>query len=113
MKVDKDILGNAITYPGGDPAQITGIIITMEPGSSNGWHSHPVPTFGYVLSGELTVEYDTGEVKLIGVGDTIVEAQHTPHQGHNRGTEPIKIVVFYAGAEGVPNTIKGREAGRP
>ncbi|WP_417459740.1 cupin domain-containing protein [Kordiimonas sp.] len=108
MKADKDILGNPISYPNGDPAEITGIMITMEPGDSNGWHSHPVPTFGYVLSGELTVEYETGEVKVIGVGDTLVEAQHTPHQGHNRGSEMVKIVVFYAGAQGVPNTVRNK-----
>ncbi len=108
MKADKDILGNAISYPNGDPAEITGIMITMAPGDSNGWHSHPVPTFGYILSGELTVEYETGEVKVIGVGDTLVEAQHTAHQGHNRGSEVVKIVVFYAGAKGVPNTVRGK-----
>ncbi len=108
MKADRDIIGNPITYPSGDAAEITGIMITMQPGESNGWHSHPVPTFGYVLSGELTVEYETGEVKVMRPGETVVEAQHTPHQGHNRGTEVVKIVVFYAGAEGVPTTVRGK-----
>jgi len=108
MKADKDIIGNPITYPGGEAAQITGIMITMAPGESNGWHSHPVPTFGYMLSGELTVEYATGEVKVMRAGDTIVEAQHTAHQGHNRGDEVVKIVVFYAGADGVPTTVRGK-----
>ena len=108
MKTESDIIGNAITYPSGEAAQITGIMLTMQPGESNGWHSHPVPTFGYMLSGELTVEYETGELKVMRAGEMIVEAQHTPHQGHNRGSEVVKIAVFYAGADGVPTTIRGK-----
>ena len=108
MKADADILGNPITYANGDAAEITSIMITMQPGESNGWHSHPVPTFGYVLSGELTVEYEGGAVKVMRPGETVVEAQHTPHQGHNRGDEVVKIVVFYAGSKGVPTTVRGK-----
>ena len=104
LKSDMDILGDKITYPGGQAAEISGFIITMMPGENNGWHSHPVPTFGYMLSGELTVEYETGVVKVIKAGESIIEAQHTVHQGFNRGTEPVKIIVFYAGTPGLANT---------
>jgi D-alanyl-D-alanine dipeptidase len=97
-----DTLGNPLTYPDGDAAEITGALVTMAPGHSTGWHFHRVPTFGYLLSGELTVEYATGESRVFETGDGILEAQHTVHNGHNRGNEPISMLVFSAGAPGVP-----------
>jgi len=33
--------------------------ITLLPGQQTGWHTHPVPLFGYILEGELTVDYGT------------------------------------------------------
>jgi quercetin dioxygenase-like cupin family protein len=31
--------------------------ITLQPGQQTGWHTHPVPLLGYILEGELTVNY--------------------------------------------------------
>lgn len=107
LKDTKDTLGNTLTYPGGQ-AEITGVMITVPVGGSNEWHSHPVPTFGYQMSGELTVEYATGETRVFKAGSSIIEAQHTPHRSHNTGDVPVKIIVFYAGAEGLENTSLGK-----
>lgn len=104
-----DALGNPLTYADGGTAEITGLLVTMEPGERTGWHSHPVPTFGYLLAGELTVDYATGDTRVYRAGEVIVEAQHTPHDGHSSGSEAARLVVFIAGAPGVPT----REAADP
>lgn len=100
----EDVLGNAITYPDAAPAELTGAVVSMMPGDSTGWHVHEVPTFGYVISGQLTVEYAAGETHRFGAGDGLIEAQNVPHNGHNTGDEPVVIVVFHAGARDLETT---------
>lgn len=39
-------------------------------------------------------------------GEAILEVINTPHIGRNRGKVPVKLVVFYTGAEGGQNTVK-------
>jgi hypothetical protein len=46
-----------IRYPSGAPARLTAVEITLQPGEQTGWHTHPVPVFGYILDGELTIDY--------------------------------------------------------
>ena len=99
-----DILGHPIYYPGGAPAKLVGQIITLEPGAHTPWHSHGVPTFGYLLQGEISVHYATGDVRMFKAGDSLIEAQHTPHMGVVSGSAAAKILVVYAGAEGQANT---------
>jgi hypothetical protein len=51
------VTGEPIRYPSGAPALITAVEITLQPGQQTGWHIHPVPLLGYILEGELTVDY--------------------------------------------------------
>ena len=98
----EDTLGNPIEYSITNAAEISGAIVTLNPGQRTGWHRHPVPTFGYLLSGELTVEYATGELRVFQAGTGLIEAQHVAHNGYNDGDEPVEMLVFNAGARGVP-----------
>lgn len=111
LKSDVDVLGNKIGYPAGQ-AEITGVVAIQKPGECNGWHSHPVPTFGLLRKGELTVTYQTGEIKLFREGDMLIEAQHVAHEGCNTGETDLEILVFYAGSTDVPNTER-KESERP
>jgi D-alanyl-D-alanine dipeptidase len=112
LRSGEDTLGNPLTYPGGDAAEVSGSIITLMPGESTGWHLHAAPTFGYLLAGELTVAYATGETRLFQAGDGIVEAQHTPHNGRNSGDAAVRMLAFSAGTRGVP-TSEPAEPPRP
>ncbi|NVJ97700.1 MAG: cupin domain-containing protein [Alphaproteobacteria bacterium] len=105
MKSDADILGNKISYPDGQ-AEITSVVAVQKPGECNGWHSHPVPTFGLVRKGELTVRYQNGDTKHLKAGDMLIEVQNMGHEGCNTGSEDLEVLVFYAGSDSVPNTIK-------
>ena len=39
-------------------------------------------------------------------GEGIVEMVGTLHYGENRGDDEVELVMFYAGAEGVPLSVK-------
>ena len=95
--------GGAIAYPEGQ-AEITSIILRIEEGKTPRFHCHPVPTLGYVLSGSLEVETTAGKKVALEQGQSVVEVMRTVHRGIATGGD-AEIVVFYAGAEGVPATV--------
>lgn len=96
---------NPIAYPTGK-AEITSMLVEIAPGAETGWHLHPVPTFGYLLEGSLEVTLKDGRVKKIQPGEAMVEVMNMLHNGRNVGPIPVKILVFYAGEEGQPLTVK-------
>lgn len=102
FKSDRDGLGQPLHYADGAPAELTGAIVTLAPGQSTGWHTHGIPVAGYLLSVSLTVEYANGDKREFVAGEGVIEVLDAPHQGYNAGDEPVRIVVFYAGAPGVP-----------
>ena len=96
------ILGQPFAYPSGQ-AKLTAVIVTLPPGTQTGWHSHEVPLFGYILDGELTVDYGDRGLRTYDEEAGFIEAIDWSHSGMNRTTEPVRILAVYAGAEGVPN----------
>jgi quercetin dioxygenase-like cupin family protein len=71
--------------------------VTIEPGATAAWHTHPGAETAIVMAGALTFfngddpdckprEYRAGQV-VIGSGHV--------HQGKNLGSEPVEIVVTY------------------
>jgi quercetin dioxygenase-like cupin family protein len=64
-----------------------------------------VPLFIYILEGDVTVDYGEGIVKVYKPGDSFMEAMNRPHNGINKSNAPVRILAFYVGAEGVPNTV--------
>ncbi len=93
-----------IRYPTGAPAQLTALEITLQPGQQTGWHTHPVPLFGYILEGELTVDYGAKGQRIYRKGDGLAEAMNEAHNGRNLGQSPVTILAVFAGMEGVPNS---------
>ncbi len=57
LSSSETILGQPFAYPAASP-HVTAVIVTLPPGARTGWHRHPVPLFGYMLEGELTVAYE-------------------------------------------------------
>ena len=95
--------GGSIAYPGGAP-EVTAAILSLEEGKAAPFHCHPVPTFGYVLSGTAVVETSKGDSVQLVPGQAVVEVMRTVHRGVAVGG-PAQIMVFYAGAEGTPTTV--------
>jgi quercetin dioxygenase-like cupin family protein len=94
-----------IRYPSGAPAHVTAVEITLQPGEQTGWHMHPVPMFGYILDGELTVDYGPKGQRTYRKGDGLMEAMNEAHNGRNSGPGPLKILAVVIGAEGVQGSV--------
>ena len=95
--------GGDIAYPGGD-AEVTSIILKIDEGQEAPFHCHPVPTLGYVLKGTVDVETLDGKTRRITQGESVVEVLRTVQRGRSVGG-PVEILVFYAGATDIPNTV--------
>ncbi len=88
------------TYPEGVAEPVVAKI-TIPAHRELTWHSHPMPSFAYVLSGEITVEDDKGNKKKFAAGDVMPETVHTAHRGFVGG-QPATFIVFYARIKGMP-----------
>jgi len=103
LEANLTVLGQTFEYPEG-PGTLTAAIVTVPPGAVLAPHLHPVPVFGYVLQGDLVVDYGSQGEITYSRGDAFVEAFDWPHQGRNGGRGVVQILAIYAGADGVPNT---------
>lgn len=87
-------------YPSGRP-ELTILNIEIPPNTTLPWHTHPMPNAAYVVKGNLTVETQSGRELTLSEGDTLPETVDTVHRGTS-GSEPVKLIVFYAGVKGQP-----------
>jgi len=99
------VAGEPIRYPAGAPALIRAVEIILQPGQQTGWHIHPVPLFGYILEGELTVDYGPKGQRIYRRGDALVEAMNEAHNGRNTGQNPMKILAVFTGMDGIQDTV--------
>lgn len=89
------------TYPEGRP-ELTVLKITVPPRTALAWHTHPIPNAAYVLAGELRVEKQDGTLaRRVAAGEVLAEMVNAGHRGVT-GEAPAVLIVFYAGAAGVP-----------
>lgn len=95
---------NLPAYPQGQP-EVSILRIQIPAGAKLEIHNHPVINAGVLLKGELTVVSEDKTLHLK-AGDSIVELVNKKHFGKNEGMETAEIIVFYAGIENRPITIK-------
>jgi quercetin dioxygenase-like cupin family protein len=105
LSTGSTVTGEPIRYPSQAPAVITAVEIMLRPGQQTGWHTHPVPLFGYILEGELTVDYGAKGQRIYRKGDALAEAMNEPHNGRNAGQDPVKILAVFIGMEGVAGSV--------
>jgi len=98
--------GQKLDYLKTDSPEVTVLIVEIPAGGETGWHIHSVPVYAYMLSGAITVEMENKETYHFREGDALLEVVNTPHNGKNTGKAPAKLVVFYTGEQGKPNTVK-------
>ena len=106
LSTSQTIVGEALAYPSGSSAKITSAIVTLAPGESTGVHKHGVPTYGYILSGAVTVDYGTHGTRTYRAGTGFMEAMDVWHDGTNGGSTPCRILVVFMGSDQRPNVIK-------
>jgi len=95
------VVGEAVIYPEGE-AEVRSVVVTLLPGEETGWHTHAVPLFGFVLEGEVTVDYRGQDTRTFGQGTGFMEAMATEHNGRNTGSKPCRILAVFIGAKGMP-----------
>jgi quercetin dioxygenase-like cupin family protein len=93
------------SYPAGIP-EIAVLRFIIPPNFELPIHKHPVINAGVLLKGSLTVITEDKEVLHLKAGDSIVETVGKWHHGKNEGDTAAEIIVFYAGIENTPITIK-------
>jgi quercetin dioxygenase-like cupin family protein len=98
------IVGERIVYPTGAPAKVTAAVVLLAPGEETGWHTHGMPVLGYVLEGELEVDYGAKGKRLYRAGDAMLEAITVAHNGRNVGRGPMRVLAVFMGAEGIAPT---------
>lgn len=91
-----DVLGRALEYPDCAPA-MRAVIITLAPGQAGGDHQHLTPVFGYILEGEISVDYeaDGGVTKIYREGEALMEAMHVMHHGYNATAKPSRLLALF------------------
>lgn len=68
-------------------------------------HKHSAINAAVVLKGELTVITEQKDTLKVTGGEAFAEVVDTWHYGINNGKTPVEVIIFYAGAEGMTNTI--------
>jgi quercetin dioxygenase-like cupin family protein len=106
LKTLTNSIGQPIAYPREGTSEVTALLVEMAPGEETGWHQHPVPLFGYILTGEITVYQATGEKRVVGPGEVSLESVDVIHNGVNEGLNPCKMIVFVAGIKDMPFTVE-------
>jgi quercetin dioxygenase-like cupin family protein len=79
--------------------------ITLKPGQQTGWHTHPMPVFGYILEGELTVDYGAEGLRTYVKGEGLAEAMNEAHNGRNTGLGPVTILAVFIGVDGMQASV--------
>lgn len=97
-------MGERIAYPAGAPAKVTAAVVTLAPGQETGWHTHGMPVLGYVLEGELEVDYGEKGVRVYRAGEAVLEAIGVAHNGRNTGVAPMRVLAVFMGADGLKPT---------
>ena len=106
MKGSTTISGQKIEYPKTDKAEMSSVLVEIQPGKENGRHMHAVPTYVHVLEGTMTVEFEDGTRQTFKAGTGFLEVVNTVHSAKNLGDVPLKLLVVFVGEEGKPNLIR-------
>ena len=88
-------------FQGTEPARVTGVTVTFEPGARTAWHTHPLGQTLLVISGLGRAQREGGAIEVIRPGDII---WFEPGEKHWHGASPTVAMSHVAIAE----TLDGR-----
>ena len=98
------VVGEPIRYPSGT-AHINASMVTLAPGARTIMHKHGVPMFAYILEGEITVDYGDKGKRTYRKGDALMEAMDVAHFGENTGTQLMRLIAVYMGANDAKDVV--------
>ena len=108
LKTGKTRDGDPIVYPRTDKPEVVSTVGTVQPGGRTSLHQHPIPTYVYVLEGEVELQTEGGQLHQYKTGEAWIESVNKTHQLFNKGSSPARILVVFIGEEGKPTTIASK-----
>jgi len=81
--------------PKGEKQEVRVIVATLKPGEATPFHTHRFPVTVYILEGTFTLEMEGRAPVTAKAGQAIVEPPHVKMTGYNRGTDSMRVVIFY------------------
>jgi hypothetical protein len=87
--------------------------ITIQPGGSNGWHTHAGPAYGIVLKGTLTHSDSHCATRVYSPGDIAPEKGGADNVqiARNLGSVPVVQNVLHINPAGSPNRVDAPNPG--
>ena len=64
-------------------------------GVASGWHSHPGPEVGYIVRGNVAMEFDDRPTLTLRTGDPFMIPPGVVHNARNTGTVTTKMLSTY------------------
>jgi len=99
------VMGETLHYPTGGAAHVTAAIATLAPGT----RSSPRRTAVRLCPrGRNHGRLRRSRQAHLSSGDALMEAMNVPHFGADTGTQPVRLLIVYMGAEGAANAIPER-----
>jgi quercetin dioxygenase-like cupin family protein len=77
---------------------------TIAVGGREGKHTHAGTLVGYVLEGELTLEVAGQPTKVLKAGESALVEPGRVHEGINKGSVPVTVLVTFIAEKGKPLT---------
>ena len=88
--------------PRGEKQEVRVIVATLKPGEATPFHTHRFPVTVYILEGTFTLEIEGRAPITAKAGQAILEPPQAKMTGYNRGTEPMRVVIFYVSDPDTP-----------
>ena len=86
----------------GGPTDVIMVLGRLEPGASQGWHTHPGPVWVVVTQGEVSMYGHDGCRRAYGPGTAFLEPPNRLVDLRNEGSQPAEFAVTQIVLSGVP-----------
>jgi quercetin dioxygenase-like cupin family protein len=80
-----------------DPTTALVVRVTLEPGGTSGWHSHPATLAVAVRSGEITLVSDSCTRRTLHAGEMFLERPGVVHRIVNNGSSDTVLIATILG----------------
>jgi quercetin dioxygenase-like cupin family protein len=75
--------------------EIRQTLVQIAPGTASGRHSHPGPEVGYIVQGDVSMEFDDDTALELHSGDPFLIPPGRIHNARNVGTVGTKMLSTY------------------
>jgi len=72
-----------------------------------------MPTFGFIIEGEIEVDYGAKGQKTFRQGEALMEAMAHVHRGRNVSGNPVRVLAVSVGEQGQPTSVRATTSAQP